>query len=190
MSTINGASGMNGILNMWQNHYKGLFNSTRDNKVKDEDEALHTLKVENYSFEIFTFEETCNIFKCLKIGTSPCIDNIYREHFKFADESVQVYLTLLFNAVVIHGYIPLELMDTVIVYIHLIKDKTCDITSKDNYRRIAIACNVSKSLELLMLSRIRYFVSRNCNQFGFKEKLGTDISVYITTSYRILYQPI
>lgn len=175
VSTINGATGISNILNMWQSHYKGLLNSSRDSSAKND--VLHTLGVSNYSFDRFTFDEMCDVIKCLKSGKSPGLDNIYGEHFKLADKSVHVYLTLLFNAVVIHGYIPLEIMNTVLVPI--IKDKKGDITSKDNYRPIAITCILSKLLELLILSKIRDCIPSNSNQFGFKEKHGTDMCVYV-----------
>ena len=39
---------------------------------------------------------------------------------------------------IIHGYLPLGIMDTIIV--PLVKDKKGDLNSVDNYRPIAVTC--------------------------------------------------
>ena len=175
VSTINGATGNRDILDMWRSHYEQLLNSSKDRSSKDE--VLFTLDKNVYTFDRFTLEEVAESLKDLKVGKSPGLDNVYAEHFKYADKSIAGYLMLLFNSIVIHGHIPMEVMDTVLV--PLIKDKKGNITSKDNYRPIAITCILSKLLELLILDRIKGFIISRSNQFGFKGKHGTDMCVYI-----------
>ena len=62
-----------------------------------------------------------------------------------------VLLCLLFKAFTIHNYIPLTLLDTVLVPI--VKDKKGDSTDKDNYWPLAIATVMSKLLECLILAK-------------------------------------
>ena len=92
----------------------------------------------------------------------------------------------------IHGYIPKVVMDTVISPI--IKDKKGDVTDKDNYRPVAIASIFSKLLELMILKRYSDLFKTTCNQFGFKEKLGTDLCIYslkqIIEYYHCLSTPV
>ena len=45
----------------------------------------------------------------------------------------------------------------------------------DNYRHIALASIVSKVVEKVILNRISEFLLITCNQFGFKNKLGTEM---------------
>ena len=68
------------------------------------------------------------------------------------------------------------IMDTIITPI--IKEKKGDVTDSDNYRPVAITCIVSYILELLILNSYSGLLKTTCNQFGFKEKLGTDLCVY------------
>ena len=66
-----------------------------------------------------------------------------------------------------------------VILIPVIKDKAGNITSKDNYRPIALASLVSKVVEIIILHRLSGYFLTNPNQFGFKEKLGTDQCIYV-----------
>ena len=68
-------------------------------------------------------------------------------------------------------------MDSIIV--PLVKDCKGDMTSKDNYRPIALTCISSKIFELLILIRYKDLFETSPNQFSFKRKHGTDMSVFI-----------
>ena len=85
----------------------------------------------------------------LKKRTLAGMDNIYSEHFKLAYDKVAVNLSLIFNTMVIHGYIPQMVMDTILI--PMVKDKKGDVTDGDNYGPIAITCISSKILELFRL---------------------------------------
>ena len=67
----------------------------------------------------------------IKNGKSSGVDQLFAEHVKNADRRVAVLLSLLFNACVIHGFLPVGLVETVIVPI--VKNSRQDISSKDNY---------------------------------------------------------
>ena len=58
------------------------------------------------------------------------------------------------------------------------KDKKGNVSDTDNYRPIALTCVISKVLELLLLERYRNLFLTSHNQFGFKDKLGTDMCVF------------
>ena len=128
------------------------------------------------SFVRFTPEEVYKSLKELKNGKSAGLDLIYGEHFKYAHPKVTVLLSLVFNSIVIHGYIPKALMDTVLV--PLVKDKKRSLMESDNYRPLAITCVASKILELLILERYNILLCTTDNQFGFKSKHSTDLCVY------------
>lgn len=128
------------------------------------------------NFGRFTVNEVKDALKNIKSGKACGLDSIYREHIKFAHPKVLVLLTLLFNAMLIHGHIPDSFMDTLLV--PLVKDKHGNLSDKDNYRPLAITCIVSKLLEIIILNRYSDKLSTTDNQFGFKNKLSTELCIY------------
>ena len=61
------------------------------------------------------------------------------------------------------------------------KDKKGNVSSKDNYRPIAIASVISKILESAILIRFQDCLFTNCNQFGFKTDHATDLCTFTLT---------
>ena len=70
----------------------------------------------------------------------------------------------------------------------VIKGNAGKISSKDNYRPIALASVLSKLVEVIMLDRIELYVNTNPNQFGFKRKHGTDQCIYVLKEIIDLYR--
>ena len=60
----------------------------------------------------------------------------------------------------------------------LVKNKSGDLTSKDNYRPIAINSILSKIFESIILNRYSTLLETSHNQFGFKSKSSTDLCVF------------
>ena len=76
---------------------------------------------------------------------------IYAEHLKHCSTNYMILIAICFTRCLVHGFLPETLMS--IVLVPIIKDKSGKINSKDNYRPIAIASNISKLLEILLLAR-------------------------------------
>ena len=85
-------------------------------------------------------------------------------------------LSICFNAFIVHGFLPSDLTDTVLVPI--VKDKTGDISDKGNYRPIALASVVSKVFEMSLLVKLEKYLYSSDYQFGFKPKHSTDLCIY------------
>ena len=79
----------------------------------------------------------------LKMGTSAGSDSMQGEQFTYADYKVTGLLSMLFNSIFLHNYLPCKLMEPIIVLI--IKNKKGLIKDKDNYRPIAITSVVWSS---------------------------------------------
>lgn len=178
-SNIEGVSGEQNIVKFWKDHYSEILNcvndTTEESYVKD--------FIERHSgsdFNLIHVNELGEAIDSLKSGKSPGMDNLQSEHFKYAGDGLYVYLTLLFNSIFSHGYIPCELMKSAIVPI--LKDKKGLVTAKDNYRPIAVTTVMSKILELIMLNRMQDQVKTTDNQFGFKSNHSTDMCVYTMRS--------
>ena len=173
--SIDSVTGDNNICNLWKNHYEKLLNCKNDSQCKPEVmNFVRALRNE----ESFVFKEcdVRNAIDKLRIGKSAGLDGLQSEHYKYADNIVSELLTNLFNAMLAHGYMPKSLMETLIVPI--VKDKKASVTSKDNYRPIAITSVASKILELALLENMKTHLATSDNQFGFKQKSGTDMCVF------------
>ena len=118
---------------MWQIHYQSLLNSVESTQhiasVK-----LETANILNISKISFTPIDISNTFKSLKHGKACGVDGVSAEHFLYAHNVLHVLLSLLFTSVITHGYLLPDLMKTALVPI--IKNKTGDISDKNNYNQL------------------------------------------------------
>ena len=113
----------------------------------------------------------------LEKGKASGKDGLAAEHLIYASPILYILLSLCFSSFFIHGYLPETFMYATICPI--VKDKSKDITSADNYRPIAIVTALSKTLELCILHRIYSFIETSALQFGFKSKHSTDMCIFV-----------
>ena len=182
-------SGQNEITQLWENYFRNLLNSSHD--VCNKQSVLTALETCTATGR-FSCIDIVATFKTLKSGKSAGLDGLYAEHFKFACDELSVLMSLVINAMVLHSYLPNDLMDTVIIPI--VKNKKGNVTDIDNYRPIAITSIFSKVLELLILEKYSSFLDTSANQFGFKSKHSTDMSIFamqqVVDMYSSLSSPI
>ena len=107
----------------------------------------------------------------LRGGKASGVDGLAPEHFIYADRHIYVYLSLLFNSFMYHGYLPAELMKTAIVPI--IKCKTGNSIDKNNYRPIVLVIACFIIFELCLLEIIEVYLDTYNHQFGFKKQHST-----------------
>jgi hypothetical protein len=187
-ATIDGVSGNEAVCEMWQEHYYKLLNSTKDYSKKND--VLCSLRNLQSSDTVnrITATEIEEAIKMLRKGKACGHDGISSEHLIYCNNKIYPLLSILFNAMLVHSYLPEEFMFTLII--PLLKDKKGDITSKDNYRPIAITTMFSKVFELLLLARYDDRLHTADNQFGYKKGLGTDTCIFtfkeIVNYYRSL----
>ena len=87
-----------------------------------------------------------------------------------------VLLAMCFSGLLLHGILPDSILSVLLAPI--IKDKTCKASNIDNYRPIALASILSKVLERILLDGLQEYAITSDNQFGFKNKHGTDLCIY------------
>ena len=118
-------------------------------------------------------------------------DGSFAEHIFYADSSVCNHLSSLFNVCLMHGKIPQECMQTVIVPI--CKNKNGNISDAGNKRPVSLATIISKLFEHYILSCISSLLATTDNHFGFKPKHATNMCIYLlkqTASYVIKDTPV
>ena len=98
------------------------------------------------------------------------------EHIKYAGPRITEAITLLINLSIVHGFLPEKLLDSTLVPV--VKDKCGRLSTKDNYRPIALCNVITKILEVLMLDRMMLYLYTNDNQFGFKTGHCTDMAIF------------
>ena len=179
ISSVGGCDGDSNVLVMWSDHYKVIFSSTvHDDAALD---ALHEV-LDSVPANTCDFLESYEVDKSitkLNRGKSMDLNGLSPEHVIYASESIAEPLALLFTSMLIHGYMPKEMIKSMIVPI--IKSKTRSITDKSNYRPVAISTVMSKLFELLLLDRLEPYLTTMDNQFGFKKHHGTELCVFTLT---------
>lgn len=173
-STVDGKTGQTDVCAMWKDHFEKLLNTTEQDSNMNNREYFN--RYECKGFEVFTQDELAAGIKSLKLGKAAGNDGLAAEAFKYADKRIVIYLSMLVNAMLCHGYLPIKLMDTIIVPI--VKDMKGELGSKDNYRPIALTTIMSKLFESVILNRYEGLLLSEDSQFGFKKKHSTELCVY------------
>ena len=106
--TIDGITGSQEICNMWKGHFTSLLNSCRDFSKRES--VVKRVAVVAY-VDRYKADDVAKAIKELKNNKSPGADMLTSEHFLYASEKLHVLLSLLFNCVNIHGYLPTRLME-------------------------------------------------------------------------------
>ena len=168
------------ICDMWKTHYESLLNSVQSCDLKAE--VSNKTDKDTECTRKFSITSITNSFKHLKGGKASGVDGLAVEHFLYADCPIYVYLSLLFNSFMYHGYLPAEFMKTAIVPI--IKCKTRNPSDKNNYRPIALVTACSKIFELCLLEiiEVHVYLDTYDHQFGFKKQHSTDMCIFTLKS--------
>ena len=175
-TTIEGVTGSKEICNMWRDHFYALLNSSTD--TSKQDVVMEKLSSINDGQDVnFTPLDVANAIRKLKNGKSSGLDNLSSEHYQKSHGKISVYLSIIFNCMILHGHVPERLMDTILI--SLVKDKKGNISECDNYRPIAITCVSSKVIELIILDKFEEYFETSSHQFGFKKGHATDKCIFV-----------
>ena len=171
-NVIDDIQGTDNIVQMWKSHYDSLFNCSNDRiNVKSlcsDVNYSETMIVKRY--------EIVDALAKLDDGKSSGMDGVYAEHLKYSSPRLVVLLSLCFSSLFVHGFLPRSMISVILV--PLVKNKSASICTKSNYRPIALASVISKLMEYVLYKRLESFLDTTDNQFGFKQRLGTDMCIF------------
>ena len=157
---------------MWRQKYKTLLNSSNSSQASHQ---RNTITVTEDRIWLAS-QEIYDAINKLKKDKSPGRDNITGEHIQYSHPKLSVMLTLMFNSMIQHRYVPEAFMD--ILILPTVKDTKEDLGDSDNYRPIALTSVISKIFELVILERYRSILDTSPHQFGFKAKHRTELGIF------------
>ena len=103
-------------------------------------------------------------------------DGIVSEHIVHSHPALVVHFKILFSMILKTGHVPDEFGMGVVIPI--IKDKSGNPSSIDNYRPITLSAVISKVFEHCLINLFAGFISSDNLQFGFKSGIGCSHSVF------------
>ena len=133
------------------------------------------------SNDFFSVELVCKLICERKTGKAAGLDKISTEHLLHCHPLVYVYLTYLFNLMLLTGYVPLEFGIGVIFPIPK-GNVNQKVVSFDDFRGITVSPVISKILEKGILERFGYCMGSSDSQFGFKKRVGCSHAIYTLNS--------
>ena len=133
---------------------------------------------------IVTMSEVNEVVKSLPSRKSSGIDHLNGESLKHADPLLCLLLSICYTCMFKHCYMPQSIINSVIV--PLVKNKSGDLTDKNNYRPIESESEssiASKVFEHIIILRLEEYLWTNDNQFGFKSGHSTDLCIYVLSEF-------
>ena len=183
--------GINEVLNVWKAHFEKLgtpkFSEEYDNNhytvVTDRVRNLFENKGgDNPSYATpFTRREIHEAIMTLNGNKAPGFDNVTGEHIKYAGETIDEVLLLLYNSMMDLEYVPVCCRTGVQVPLYKGKD-TCTL-DPNNYRGITLLSVFNKIYEILLWKRIQGWWTENETiselQFACKKGLSCTHAAFL-----------
>ena len=158
-AAINGVSGTQNIVNMWENHYQQLLNSTTSSKSFDLStthlisETMGPLNKTDKFDEVKKFlcavDLAWSLSQKLKPDCAGGLDGLSANHIMFAHERIYLHISIFFNLCLVYSYLPAACTNSVITPI--MKNKHGNVPAISNCRPIALPTVISKYFEHYIL---------------------------------------
>ena len=134
-----------------------------------------THKNDDLSPFFLSWDDMITIMSKLEPGKSTA-SFIKADHILNGCPQLTIHLHLLFNAIILHSYVPSDFLKGVISPI--VKDLEGDLASLDNYRGITLSHVFAYLFEHAMLIKIDSFLTTDSLQFGYKKRHSTSHAIF------------
>ena len=155
--------------------YRALFSSQTTTEARLND-IRHVIQdkvtCEGNAFAV-TVTEVCGMTSKLKINKSDGLTGSSSDHFVYAPHRFAVLFTMLINVMLVHGYMPDDMLASVLVPIP--KDPRASLTNSGNYRAIALYSSMGKIVDMLISDRYSNQLMTSNAQFAFKKCHSTSM---------------
>ena len=174
-STLDGHSTNADIVEHLATKYRALFSSQTTTEARLND-IRHVIQdkvtCEGNAF-VVTVTEVCGMTSKLKINKSDGLTGSSSDHFVYAPHRFAVLFTMLINVMLVHGYMPDDMLASVLVPIP--KDPRASLTNSGNYRAIALYSSMGKIVDMLISDRYSNQLMTSNAQFAFKKCHSTSM---------------
>jgi exonuclease III len=175
--SINGSVNDQQIADAFAVHFSDVFTAIPSDKY----ETSNTI-IDNRSLlapddaNIINYELLDICIRNLKCGKASGPDGLTAEHLLHAHPLVITHICLLFRAMIAHSFVPDDFGLGIII--PLVKDKSGDFNSVDNYRGITLTPIISKLLEGVLLACCEEQLAADDLQYGFRKKVGCADAIF------------
>ena len=188
--TVDGTSGAESVASLFHDKYKELYNCvlfdakhmaalnedlvTRVNKhcsLIDCDTLLSNNKCNEHLITVSDVQEVVNN---LKRGKHDGNQGHFSDHIINASPRLYVHLSLLFNNMLSHGFLPKEFEILLSTLVPIPKNRLKSLNNSDNYRAIALSSILGKLFDKILLSKCSHVFTTSDLQYGFKKNHSTN----------------
>jgi hypothetical protein len=175
--SINGSVNDQQIAESFAVHFAEVFTAAPSDKYETSYTCIGNCSVRNPDdANIINYELLDSCIRNLKCGKASGPDGLTAEHLLHAHPLIITHICLLFRAMIAHSFVPDDCGLGIIV--PLVKDKSGDFNSVDNYRGITLTPIISKLLEGVLLACCEEQLVADDLQYGFRKKVGCADAIF------------
>ena len=176
---VDGCMNEDSICELFAIKYEVLYNSVsfKENDISKVKSVIDSSIAKNcqsgkcYSSHTINVSDICDAIKCLKKGKDDGFDSSMSDYIINGTKTANIYLSLVMNALYIHGFVPEEICIGTIVPIP--KNKRKSMSDSNNYRSITLSSIFGKMFDIIFLKSNMCIFKSSDLQFGFKEQHST-----------------
>ena len=171
MDQVNGNANITELL---VKKYKTLYNSVKTSEKEYCElntaiaNGVTSWEVSDYQVKPYIIE---HCIKRLKRNKDDGSIGFNSNHLLYGGKRLHVLLSLLFNLMLMHGYTPVDLLQSSIISIP--KDLKASLCNSNNYRGISLFNAICKVFDYVIIYLCSDFLNTSDMQFGFKPKHST-----------------
>ncbi len=142
------------ITDLFSNKYQNVYNSVPYNVEKMKsltDEISHNIHNHTCAAHSIVIEDVLQCVSQLKQGKHDGNKGHFTNHLIHGTNRLYCYITMLFNCIISHGYVPTDMLLSTLIPIP--KNKRKSPNCSDNYRAIALSSVMGKLLDHILLNK-------------------------------------
>ena len=180
---VDGVKGDTGIAEIFRKKYTHLYTSVPCDKVvmdKVSDRInlmLDGFNAKDVDVSLIDVSEIKAAVKNVACGKSDGQVGLFSDHIVHGTEKLFHLLARLFNALVVHGMMPNDMLKSVMLPI--VKNKRVQSNCSDNFRAVCLQSVLCKVLDLVILNKQKNVLITSELQFGFKAKHSTALATSV-----------
>ena len=180
-AVVDNVRGENNIADLFADKYEKLYTSVKYSEhemnciYEDVNELLS--KCHNQESNLFHADEFIRMLKNLAPKKSDGQVGLFSDHIINGSKRFHVLIVRLFNAMMIHGIVPEDMRNSVMLPI--VKDKRLSHNDSNNFRAVCLQSALCKLLDLLILDKEKHCLFSSNLQFGFKAEHSSSLATSV-----------